>query len=311
MDSQWKKRVVVMVKKIFGIYQRLVCHPVPIVFALAFLSAKVWSNTSYGGSLFNGLRSGLVGIVVYGLALGIIHLLSEKPLGDRFAAQRLEPKQAKQGAVITFVVYLFILGSIVDRLQRQGFMPGQPLFSFIPGWNLWHDLFNEFPGGYIAANIVRSLPFFVLIPAFVLYRLGVKRGGFGFFGGDLRPALPFLIIYMAAFLVSGLTMERWALLSYAILYAGFQEEFFYRGVMQPLFIAISRKPIWGIGLSVLLFALLHVPDFVFRVYPTVPLAISSVASTGLFGGLLAYGVYRTGMLWPWILIHALSNVVGF
>ncbi len=300
-----------MVKKLLGFYQRLVCHPVPIIFALAFLSAKVWSNTSYGGNLFNGLRSGIVGIVVYGLALGIIYLLSEKPSGERFAVQRLEPRQAKRGAVIVFIIYLFILGSIVDRLQRQGFMPGHPLFSVIPGWNLWHNLFNEFPGGYMTANIVRSLPFFVFIPAFVLYRLGVKRGGLGFSGGDLKPALPFLIIYMIAFLFSGLTIERWVFLFYAILYAGFQEEFFYRGVMQPLFIAITKKPIWGIGLSVLLFALLHIPDFVFRVYPTVPLALSSVASTGLFGGLLAYGVYRTGMLWPWILIHALSNVVGF
>jgi len=80
---------------------------------------------------------------------------------------------------------------------------------------------------------------------------------------------------------------------------------------QLLFTAVTKKPVWGMGLSVALFALLHIPDFVFRVYPTVPLALSSVASTALFGGLMAYGVYRTGMLWPWMLIHALSNVVGF
>jgi membrane protease YdiL (CAAX protease family) len=98
---------------------------------------------------------------------------------------------------------------------------------------------------------------------------------------------------------------------YATLYSGFQEEFFFRGVLQPLFIAVTKKPVWGMGLSVCLFAFLHIPDFVYRVYPTVPLALSSVASTALFGGLMAYGVYRTGMLWPWILIHALSNVVGF
>lgn len=81
--------------------------------------------------------------------------------------------------------------------------------------------------------------------------------------------------------------------------------------MQPLFTAATKKPVWGIGLSVGLFALLHIPDFVFRVYPTVPMALSGVASTALFGGLMAYGAYRTGILWPWVLIHALSNVVGF
>ena len=300
-----------MGRKLLDFYRRLVYHPVPVTFALLFVSTKVWSNTTYGGSFVNGLRSGLIGIFVYGLALGSIYLLSEEPMGDRFAAQNFGSRRAKQGAVIIIVIYIFILGSIVDRLQRQGLMPGHPLFSFIPGWTLWYNFFDEFSGGYMITNVLRGLPFFVLIPAFVLYKLGVRKGGFGFFRGDLKPALPFLIIYMTVFLFSGLTIERWIFLVYAIMYAGFQEEFFFRGVMQPLFIAITKKPIWGIGLSTLLFALLHIPDFVFRVYPTVPLALSSVASTSLFGGLMAYGVYRTGMLWPWILIHALSNVVGF
>ena len=300
-----------MVKKLLRFYRRLACHPVPIIFSLLFVSAKVWANTTYGGNAVNGLRSGLVGILVYALALGSICLLSEKPMGDRFAVQNLESRQIKIGALLTVIVYLFILGSIVDRLQRQGLMSGHPLFSFIPGWTLWHDFFVEFPGGYMTANILRSLPFFVLIPTLVLHRLGVKKGGLGFVGGDLKPAIPFLVIYMGAFLSGGVTMERWIFLAYAIMYSGFQEEFFFRGVMQPLFIDITKQPIWGIGLSVCLFALLHIPDFAFRVYPTVPLAISAVASTGLFGSLMAYGVYRTGMLWPWILIHALSNVVGF
>ncbi|MGI6531002.1 MAG: CPBP family intramembrane glutamic endopeptidase [Bacillota bacterium] len=300
-----------MVKKLLGFYQRLLHHPAPLVFGLLFISAKVWSNVTYGGTLVNGLRSGLIGIFVYALALGLIHLLSEKPLGERLGAQKLDPEKAKRGAVLTVVVYLFILCSIVDRLQRQGYMPGYPVLSWIPGWTLWHDLFNDFPGGYMVANIVRNLPFFVLIPAFVLHKLGVKRGEYGFSGGEWKPAIPFLLIYTAAFLFSGLTAERWLFLLYAVLYSGFQEEFFYRGVMQPLFTAATKKPVWGIGLSVGLFALLHIPDFVFRVYPTVPMALSGVASTALFGGLMAYGVYRTGILWPWVLIHALSNVVGF
>jgi membrane protease YdiL (CAAX protease family) len=300
-----------MVEKLVGFYRRLVCHPVPVIFALLFLAAKIWSNTTYGGSLINGLRSGLVGLLVYGLALGVVCLLSEKPLGNQFAAEELESGKAMKGAGLIVLIYLFILGSIVDRLQRQGYMPGIPLFSVIPGWALWYDFFNEFPGGYMTANILRGAPFMVLAPALVLRWLGVKRGEFGFSGGDLKPATPFLAIYMAAFLFGGVTVERWAFLLYAILHAGFQEEFFFRGVMQPLFISVTKHPIMGIGLSVCLFALLHIPDFVFRVYPTVPLALSSVASTGLFGSLMAYGVYRTGMLWPWMLIHALSNVVGF
>lgn len=122
-----------MVKKLLGFYRRLVCHPVPLVFALLFVLAKVWSNISYGGSLVNGLRSGLMGILVYALAVGLIYLLSGKPLGDRSAAQQLASGQAKWGLVLGVILYFFILGSIVDRLQRQGLMPGYPVFSWIPG----------------------------------------------------------------------------------------------------------------------------------------------------------------------------------
>jgi membrane protease YdiL (CAAX protease family) len=306
-----QKSGVGILKELVAFYRRLACHPVPIILAAAFVAAKVWSNTTYGGSLVNGLRSGLMGIVVYGLALGVIYLLSEKPLGNNFAAQKLASREARRGTVLTLIVYLFILGSIVDRLQREGFVAGEPLFSFIPGWIFWQNLLQESPGGYMTANILRSLPFLVLIPALGLYRLGVQWGEFGLFGGALKPAIPFLLIYMTAFLCTGLTAERWIFLLYAVLYSGFQEEFFFRGVMQPLFISVTKKPFWGIGLSVCFFAFLHIPDFVFRVYSTVPLALSSVASTAMFGALMAFGVYRTGMLWPWMLIHALSNVVGF
>ena len=133
-------------KRLMAFYRQLVSHPVPIIFALLFLAAKVWSNTSYGGSFINGLRSGFVGILIYGLALGLIYFLSARRMGDRLSAQRCPPRRAKHGAVLIIVVYLFIFGSIVDRLQRQGYMPGTPLFSFIPGWAFWHELFDEFPG---------------------------------------------------------------------------------------------------------------------------------------------------------------------
>ena len=76
-----QKSGVGILKELVAFYRRLACHPVPIILAAAFVAAKVWSNTTYGGSLVNGLRSGLMGIVVYGLALGVIHLLSEKPPG--------------------------------------------------------------------------------------------------------------------------------------------------------------------------------------------------------------------------------------
>ena len=159
----------------------------------------------------------------------------------------------------------------------------------------------------MVANIVRNLPFFVLIPAFVLHKLGVKRGEYGFSGGEWKPAIPFLLIYTAAFLFSGLTAERWLFLLYAVLYSGFQEEFFYRGVIQPLFTAPQRNP-FGDSLSVVCSPYFTFPDFVFQVTPCSH-ALSAWRDSAVWVD--AYGVYRTGILWPWVLIHALSNVVGF
>ena len=69
-----------------------------------------------------------------------------------------------KGAGLIVLIYLFILGSIVDRLQRQGYMPGIPLFSVIPGWALWYDFFNEFPGGYMTANILRERHLWYSLP---------------------------------------------------------------------------------------------------------------------------------------------------
>lgn len=151
----------------------------------------------------------------------------------------------------------------------------------------------------------------MLIPLLLLHGMGLRRGDFGLTGGDIKPALPLLTIYILALAFSGITLEKIVFLLYTLLYVGIQEEFFFRGVMQPLFIGALRSPSWGAGLSVLLFALLHVPDFVFRLYPTTAVAFGNVASVALFGGLMAYGTYRTGMLWPWMLIHALSNVMGW
>lgn len=300
-------------------YRRLICHPVPLFFGLAFIAAKIWSNVSYGGSLLIGLRSGIMGLLAYALALGMIHVLSDKPKQERFKASLLDPARARQASILVALVYLFILGAIIDRLQTSGYVGGRPIYGIIPGLHSISRMLEGLalgdimPGAqdFMLANIVRGLPFYVLIPLLLLHGMGLRRGDFGLTGGDIKPALPLLTIYILALAFSGITLEKIVFLLYTLLYVGIQEEFFFRGVMQPLFIGALRSPSWGAGLSVLLFALLHVPDFVFRLYPTTAVAFGNVASVALFGGLMAYGTYRTGMLWPWMLIHALSNVMGW
>jgi membrane protease YdiL (CAAX protease family) len=300
-----------MGKRIMGFYGRLFSQPPCVVFGLVFVAVKIWSNVAYGGSAFNGLRSGLVGLLVYGLALGVIYLLSDKPRLERFGISRLGKRENGVALLVMGALYLIMAAAIVDRLQRLGKMPGAPLLQVVPGWAGWYSYWESFPFGYTWANVLRSLPFQVLIPAALLWYLGLRRGDFAFRGGALKPALPFLIIYGAAFAAGGVSSQRLVFLLYALLYSGLQEEFFYRGVLQPLLIRTLNSPVWGMAVTTLLFTVIHLPDFMFRVYPSTALAVSSAVSAGMFGALMSYGVYRTGMLWPWMLIHGISNVVGF
>jgi membrane protease YdiL (CAAX protease family) len=42
-----------------------------------------------------------------------------------------------------------------------------------------------------------------------------------------------------------------------------------------------------------------------------PLAWSSLLPIMATSFLWGYGYHRTGVLWPWVFIHAASNLVGF
>src|SRR5690554_2323838 len=126
-----------MGQRFVGFYRRLFTEPVCLIFGVLFVAVKVWSNTSYGGSVFNGLRSGIVGLVVYSAAFGVINMLSERSRLEMFGASRLEEREARLGLWITLVIYIVIVGMIIDRLQRLGHMPGSPILRFIPGWGVW------------------------------------------------------------------------------------------------------------------------------------------------------------------------------
>lgn len=115
-----------MGKRIMGFYGRLFSQPPCVVFGLVFVAVKIWSNVAYGGSAFNGLRSGLVGLLVYGLALGVIYLLSDKPRLERFGISRLGKRENGVALLVMGALYLIMAAAIVDRLQRLGKMPGAP-----------------------------------------------------------------------------------------------------------------------------------------------------------------------------------------
>lgn len=290
--------------------ERIRFHPAALIIAVLFVGSKLWSNVSYGGSVATGLRSGLMGLIVYALALGLIAVLS-KPDSEPFSACQVDQAKLRSGLIWILACYALMLMRIVDNLQRGAYIPGDPILNFVPGYAALNTALGTLPGGYRTANILRGLPLAILVPWLVLRFLGLRPETLTFDRKDLKPALPFLVIYGIAFVATGIDFERLLFLGYALLYAGVQEEFFFRGVMQPLFTAQLRSSTWGLFAATLLFALLHIPDYLFRLYSAVPMALSGVASVAMFGVLMGYGVYRTGLLWPWMMIHALSNVLGW
>lgn len=60
-----------------------------------------------------------------------------------------------------------------------------------------------------------------------------------------------------------------------------------------------------------LFALSHIPAYVIAGSGLVVLRWSGLLSVMLTSFFWGYGYHRTGVLWPWIFIHAASDLVGF
>ena len=159
---------------------------------------------------------------------------------------------------------------------------------------------------YMFVSMIRGGIVFVLLPMLLLVLLGLRRGDFAAGGGDIKPALPLAAVCVAAFVADGVTVEKVLLFLYFSLHVGIQQEFFFRGAMQPLLSGALQSPVLGIGFSVMLFALLHAPDFVLRVYWRRPAA--GVWPPYVFGLLMSDGAYRSGMPWPWMLIHASAGL---
>ena len=133
-------------------------------------------------------------------------------------------------------------------------------------------------GGYMTANILQ-LAVLGADSCLGLYRLGVQWGEFGLFGGDLKPQsiLADLHDRVSLHWLDSRTLDLPAIRSVL----GFQEEFFFRGVMQPLFISVTKKPFWESAYHMLL------PFCIFPILSPrlfhCSLGVERVASTTMFG----------------------------
>ena len=96
---------------------------------------------------------------------------------------------------------------------------------------------------------------------------------------------------------------------FVLIWPGLGEEFFFRGVIQRQLVKTIGNPVTAIVLTSFIFAVSHIPIYIIG-YSYSPVRLGSallpIMFTSFFWG---YGYYRTGVLWPWVVIHALSNLV--
>lgn len=286
------------------------------ILIVIYITLKVTGNVFYGASYWTGLRSGVMGILMYWLGMYLINLASinQEELPDSL---KLNSVQARRGmtASVLYLAFLFVL--TLDSLQRRHVINGSPLLSRLPGYDWLLSLFGWLSqsisnlAGFISAKqvqfIITGVLFYVIIPLILFRLLGFSfKGQFSVLKS--RGAWPILVLYLVLFIINGVNAESvWGLV-YCLLYPALCEEFFHRGIFYRSAANIVKNSSAALLVGTAGFCIMHFPDYFFRLYQgNLILVLSNMGDVFLFGLLMAYGYRKTGTLLPWILIHALSN----
>jgi membrane protease YdiL (CAAX protease family) len=280
--------------------------------ACVFIAGKILVNRWYGASWLSSVRSGLMGIIFYTLGCYAIHVLSLERKVDNEGG-RAESRPHLYKATACFVIIAVVL--TIEALNDLGSMSLR-----IPVWSTvnesWANLIRSWTR--VNPNIegigIFGFPYlvlYVLLPALLLKRSGFRQPKvFGFKAAV--PAFPFVAIYAASFIVvKGLSARSLLTLLFTVVWPAFGEEFFYRGLLQDALVRSTGNPVSSIAITSFLFAASHIPAYVFSSPVSSPLAWSSLLPIMATSFLWGYGYHRTGVLWPWVFIHAASNLVGF
>jgi len=299
-------------------YSEIITSKLFLVIVFLFIIYKFISNKIMGTSTFTALRSGILGILLYLAGLYIISLFSTKEDKTRKIFD-IDYKVAKLGFIVSSIYFVFLITCTVDSLQRKEIFYGKPVLSYIPGYSWLMTFISNislsvsniayFAETYQIENIIRGSIFYIFIPFIIFKLLGYKfKHLFSF--KNTRASWPFLLIYLIIFLVSGLNTSRMWGLVYCILYPALCEEFLHRGIIYRSAASIFNNTAKGLILGTLFFSLGHFPDYYYRIYEgNILLTFGQMLSVFFNGILWTYGFRKTGTLVPWIIIHALSNIL--
>jgi|GEM_PF-648904 len=302
-----------------------------VAMAALYIVGKMTSNLLVGAKPMTAARSGIMGLAMYVFGAFVIHLLSEEPavrVSDRDAVASGEPNahtnsgmpsgRAVSGADARAALAIFGLIGVVltwNALHSIGVVgSGVPVWSGIKAvWEEWVRGLMESDAHIEGTGLIGfpNLVLYVALPAIVYATRGrplPRMGGLK----SAVPSLPFVALYLAAFcVIRGISAPSLLTLLFVMLWPALGEEFLYRGILQKAIGDFFGNAVTGIVAASFLFALSHIPAYVIAGSGPVVLRWSGLLSVMLTSFFWGYGYHRTGALWPWVFIHAASDLVGF
>lgn len=287
--------------------RQVLCNRLFVVMAALYVVGKLTSNLLLGAKPATAVRSGIMGLAMYVFAAFVIHLLSE----DRDAVVRdttdLGPAMIVLGLTMTVLAW-----GVLYRIGAVG--TGVPVWRRVTTiWEAWvTDLTARYTS--LEATGLIGLPYLLLYVALPVVVWVVRGRPLPKMAGlkSAVPALPFVFLYVAAFcVIRGISATSLLTLCFVVMWPAMGEEFLYRGILQKTLGDSCGNAVTGIVAASLLFAASHIPTYVLAGSGPAVLRWSGLLPVMLTSFFWGYGYHRTGVLWPWIFIHAASNLVGF
>lgn len=290
-----------------------------VVFFLAYIAFKIWSNLSMGASIATAFRSGLLGAFFYLMGCLAISFLSVK--NERIKENSIKIPGEKSKVIIYVVMgyaaflFAFTYDIVLKRIDGDGFL------SFIPGYDIFLDFINQsiavplseifetYSRAYMFSSATGVL-FYIVIPLVLFSILKLKLWKV-FNLNNTRASWIFVVGYLVMFTMNSQNSDFiWMLLA-TLVYPALSEEFFHKAVVLRSVNSLTKKVGTAVVVSALIFALMHFPErFLITFNGNILQTLSEIMTVGLFGIFTGYGFVKTGTIIPWVIIHALSNVIN-
>lgn len=291
--------------KDFGI--TLFKNPFFLVMSAVFIFGKLAVNLTIGAKVSTSLRSALLGYILYIAGCYWISLFSAR-------SGFYQPIKSEKRPYGVFIWVLMVIAVLtLDILYRN-----QMIDFKIPLWNTlntsWRNLVSSLMQKYdwIEGTGLIGWPYlilYMLIPYIIAKLSGIRVPRVTGYK-SITAVLPFVLLYVAAFVFTkGVSIKNVFTLIAVIIWPALGEEYLFRGILQPTLTNMTRKPVTAIVITSLLFAASHIPTYILASSGSTLLGWSGLLPIMLMSFFWGYGYYRTGALWPWILIHAFSDLV--